>query len=378
MTEGTTYDVRFWKTTTYKGKRKTTYRVRWTVAGQSRSEVFVTRKLAESFKAKLMTAAREGVPFDRSTGLPTTMATKREGVSWYEHAVSFMGVKWDEASPRHRQSTAEGLITLTTALVRDGRTYGEPEALRGALRHWAFNVSARRRSDGPPEQYREPLRWIEANSLPLTAVGKPQGVREALRALGVALDGRPVSASTMARKRAALSGALVYAVELGSLPSNPLAQMRAKRQPRAESIDVRVVVNPEQARALLAAVKEEAPPLHAYFACLYFAGLRPAEARNLREADCRLPPDIGGSWCWPRRTRSPVALGPTTERAGRNANSSTATTRRRDAFQPIPSWSPPFASMSVTSERAPEDGCLSLGRVAEATRSQHRSATPSA
>jgi len=42
-------------------------------------------------------------------------------------------------------------------------------------------------------------------------------------------------------------------------------------------------------RALLSAVREIATPVEGYFACLYFAGLRPAEAANLRAADCRLP-----------------------------------------------------------------------------------------
>jgi integrase len=54
-------------------------------------------------------------------------------------------------------------------------------------------------------------------------------------------------------------------------------------------VDRRLVVNPTQARALLAAVHQADPAVAAFFACLYYAGLRPAEARNLRAEDCTLP-----------------------------------------------------------------------------------------
>jgi integrase len=53
------------------------------------------------------------------------------------------------------------------------------------------------------------------------------------------------------------------------------------------------LVNPEQARALLAAVREHAAALEAFFGCLYYAALRPAEARHLRDTDLVLP---GSGW----------------------------------------------------------------------------------
>jgi integrase len=68
-------------------------------------------------------------------------------------------------------------------------------------------------------------------------------------------------------------------------------------------------VNHAQARALLTAVRDTYPALEAYFACLYYAALRPAEARHLRVKDCLLPesgwgelvllgstPDAGRAW----------------------------------------------------------------------------------
>ena len=69
-------------------------------------------------------------------------------------------------------------------------------------------------------------------------------------------------------------------------------------------MDPRVVVNPAQARQLLAAVtyvrarrrrdRERGRRLYAFFACLYYGGLRPGEAQQLRRDDCVLPAEGWG------------------------------------------------------------------------------------
>jgi integrase len=67
-----------------------------------------------------------------------------------------------------------------------------------------------------------------------------------------------------------------------------------------QEVDRRVVVNPRQARELLTAVtyvgrfdRASGRRLRAFFACLYYAALRPGEALGLRLADCTLP---GTGW----------------------------------------------------------------------------------
>ena len=62
----------------------------------------------------------------------------------------------------------------------------------------------------------------------------------------------------------------------------------------AEVVDRRVVVNPRQARELLTAVTYIGRPwrgrhLRAFFACMYFAALRPGEVKALRRDGCFLP-----------------------------------------------------------------------------------------
>ena len=92
-------------------------------------------------------------------------------------------------------------------------------------------------------------------------------------------------------------------------PSNPLKQLKLRRPVVAAAVDRRVAVNHSQARRLLSAVRSNYPSLEAYFACLYYAALRPAEARHLRVRHCVLPesgwgeldllgstPDAGGDW----------------------------------------------------------------------------------
>jgi integrase len=62
----------------------------------------------------------------------------------------------------------------------------------------------------------------------------------------------------------------------------------------SQAIDPRRVINPGQARALLAALDAQQPSgprLVAFFGVMYYCGLRPEEAVMLRTADLRLPAD---------------------------------------------------------------------------------------
>lgn len=85
----TTYSVRVWGIREHKGRdRKTgkdrsTYRVRWDVAGQEFGKSFQTKALAESFRSRLVVAQREGIAFDRPSGLPEPMARELNSRTWY-------------------------------------------------------------------------------------------------------------------------------------------------------------------------------------------------------------------------------------------------------------------------------------------------------
>ena len=55
-------------------------------------------------------------------------------------------------------------------------------------------------------------------------------------------------------------------------------------------MDPRSAASPAQVRAILAEVARIRPELTAFFGCLYYAALRPAEAVALRADSCTLPP----------------------------------------------------------------------------------------
>jgi hypothetical protein len=78
-------------------------------------------------------------------------------------------------------------------------------------------------------------------------------LRKVLEALGTNLDGSPASPSTTRRKRSALYSALDFAVEFGELPSNPFDRLRWRAPVNNDVVDRRIMVNPAQARELLAA-----------------------------------------------------------------------------------------------------------------------------
>jgi len=307
------YDVRVWSIRVYKGSRGTTYIVTWLVAGLRHQQTFATRKLAESFRAGLITASRGGVQFRESDGLPESLRPKQAERTWYAHVCAFIDLKWARASPSHRRGLAEALVWVTTAMVAESRDAPDRDALRKALFHWSFNVTARGHRPieeaDVPDEFAEEVAWITRRSLPLRNFASASTVRRAMEAITMKLDGTPAAAPSVARRRAALFSVLEYAVELELLPSNQLKQLKLPRPIIAQAVDRRVVVNHAQARTLLSAVRSAYPSLEAYFACLYYAGLRPAEARHLRVKDCVLSksgwgqlilvgstPDSNGAW----------------------------------------------------------------------------------
>ncbi|MGK5531296.1 tyrosine-type recombinase/integrase [Streptomyces sp. URMC 129] len=123
----------------------------------------------------------------------------------------------------------------------------------------------------------------------------PEAIRPALEALFQRQDGKRAAENTVKRKRAVLNNALRFAVEgKGYLSKNPLPRIDWAAPETDDEIDFRYVPDPPLARRLINAVKDEGPRgehLWAFFYCLYYAALRPAEAASLKITDCRLPPD---------------------------------------------------------------------------------------
>ena len=270
--------------------RRRPFEVRWQAAGRARSKSFITRTLADSYRAELVRAARQGLEFDPATGEPVLWAGPEPvTVTWYQHAAAYAAMKWPGLAAHSRASLADALATVTPALTRTAAEQPPAAALRTALYQHAFNP-ARPAADAATARV---LDWVQQASLPVARLADPVVLRQALDALTLRLDGGRAAANTVIRKRAVFHGALGYAVETGLLESNP-ADRISWRVPRAcPAVDPKVVASPAQAEALLAAVARIRPELTAFFGCLYYGALRPEEAVALRQADCCLP---GRGW----------------------------------------------------------------------------------
>jgi site-specific recombinase XerD len=75
-----------------------------------------------------------------------------------------------------------------------------------------------------------------------------------------------------------LANAMDYAIELRLLDANPIRRLKWTAPKVPSQVDRRSVVNPQQAQTLLEAVRAQQPSgarLVAFFAVMYYAGLRP-------------------------------------------------------------------------------------------------------
>ncbi|WP_194891347.1 tyrosine-type recombinase/integrase [Catenulispora pinisilvae] len=296
------HDVRIWGIRAYKGKKRTTYTLRWSVASSNFPETFTVKALAESRRVELVAAQRRGEPFDDMAGLPESeMRHRLTSVSFYVNAMEFMDMKWPALEPGSRRTLAGALATATLALVDDEE--GGPKHRVGyrALSSWAFNKTARGAGQ-PSDEHAEAIAWIEKHSIPLSALADPKIARTAYNSTTTSHDGKQFAPDTYRNKMKALSGAIKYGIELDRLTSNPLKKICTTPPRRVTTVDRRVVVNPSQARALISEVQRHGPTgprLVGFFATMYYAGLRPSEVLALRIQDCTLPKKRGawGSLC---------------------------------------------------------------------------------
>jgi integrase len=360
------FDIRFWNTRTYTGKSTTTYYVRWKVAGRLYQRGFQTKALADSFRSELVAAARSGEAFSTETGLPVSAERKEDDPTpWYEFACSYVDMKWPDAAGKSRMGIAETLATVTPALVLHGEGW-RPDAklLRRTLYTWSFNSRARSNGQAPAE-FARVLRWLEANTRPVRDLAEPDIARGAIAAISRKLDGAPAAASTRQRKRAVLYNALEYAVERKLMNTNPLVTIRTRNHRPVEQVDRRVVVNPEQAGRLLGAVRQQGDTgkrLVTFFALIYYAALRPAEAANLPETALQLPTEGWGELFLPG---SAPTTGAAWSDSGRRRDERGLKHRAREAIRVVPSPPPLTAFLRAHLE---EFGTNSRGHLFAAAR----------
>ncbi|WP_062642078.1 tyrosine-type recombinase/integrase [Streptomyces maremycinicus] len=300
-------DVKVWGVRK-RNTKKSSYDVRWIVAGNVFSDQFRTKGLADHYRSKLLRAAHAGEEFDTVTGLPDSMIEKAASTSWYAFALKYLAMKWPHTAPNTRSGINESLTAVTMALLDDRPGRPPEELIRKTLRNWGFVLPGPDDRD-LPDDVASVLHWVSKASRPLADLGDAALARAVLDSLKLKLDGTAAAAETVRRKRRTLVNALHYAVDLGEFKENPITGIRWKKPKVAGEVDPRVVANPEQARSLLTAVsyvggygRARGRRLVGLFACMYYGAFRPAEVVGLTEADLKLP-EAGWGTALLHRTR---------------------------------------------------------------------------
>ncbi|WP_156893662.1 tyrosine-type recombinase/integrase [Actinokineospora enzanensis] len=269
--------------------------MQWSVSRQRFKKPFKTEALADSFRSTLVSTSRKGEAFDLKSGLPLTLLRKEtKHISWFQHACNLVDAKWDESSPGQRRTVADTLVPITLALTVPRKDRPSDEVLRKAMRR-AF--SPNRRDTGHPPDIADALIWLVANTRPVSDLEEPSVLREVLTKIERKMDGHRAAPNTIRLRRVTLGVALDYAcVEEKILTTNPLKNGAVKKRKQAvRQVDRRSVINAVQFRTILAEVRKigrTGRKLVAFFAVMFFAGLRPEEVTALRRADLVLPPRV--------------------------------------------------------------------------------------
>jgi integrase len=146
------------------------------------------------------------------------------------------------------------------------------------------------------------LRWVERNSRPVSAWEEAERVDAVLRAVDTRLDGKQAAAWSRKRHRRILNVVMKHAIRRRVLRTNPLPKGKESTAvtKTSNAVDKRSLLNADQAAALLDCIRRRprgGRRLHAFFATLYYCGLRPEEAVAMRVKDVTLPgPDAGDQW----------------------------------------------------------------------------------
>lgn len=307
-------DVQFWSIR-HRPNRRKPWEVRWRVENAKFSRSRVTKTLAEHYRNDLMQAARQGEVFSLSTGEP--VAWERSEMTAYTLARRFMAARWAESSANTRLALVRSLVPIvlgTLDVKADKRRRPERRTLRRALSHYAFRPPAWDGDGGEisdaPDDIIAALEWVASASRPVADLDNRAAMRELLGRISLGAKGQRLAHASIRGRRASLHALLDFAVELELFPDNPLNGVKTKRRRANDAVDPRRVPSLSQARALLAAAGEADGHLAAFFAVLYYAGMRPGEVRALRSQDCTLPrrgwgslllagtvPEVAAEWC---------------------------------------------------------------------------------
>ncbi|RSM81394.1 integrase [Amycolatopsis sp. WAC 01375] len=310
-----TRQVRLWEIKTMPPDKKTgkkrrrPYGVRWITAGKEHSEWFATKALAKAELSKLQQAMNRGEAFDIETGLPESIYREERSPTLLRVAREYLDQVWPDMSPRSRDRLVDGLAVAVQGFLAEEPGI-EPALVRRALTTFVLPPEVSRVE--PSDEIRDVAAWLEGHSRKVGDLATEDGILELGRALRRKLDGRQAATRTVDTRKSAVLPALDFAERRGYLGGNPLSGVKLVHFGSEREVDPGVVVNPVQARELLTAVTYVRPrggnrSWRPFFATLYYAALRPGEARFLADVHCKLPQSGWGELVLPSSLGSSAA-----------------------------------------------------------------------
>lgn len=285
------------------------YVVRWSVNGARFDESFKVAAQAKSFRSELQTAVGRGEAFEVESGLPVSMIRPVEtaSMSMFAFALEYCMDRWEELKPGSRRNLVADLVDICAHAVRSDRGRPDIQTLASAIRQ-ALNV--RTRDNEPTSEQAAAVAWLRRQSRDVRDLEDATVFRALISALDKKQDGTRAAPDTIRLRRTTLNNFIERAQEKGLLGANPFRAVKVRKNKTSlREVDTRAVLNPMQARTLLLAIRVICYRLVAFFALMYFAGLRPEEAVNVRKSNLSLPeegwgeirleravPEVGAEW----------------------------------------------------------------------------------
>ncbi|MER5889897.1 site-specific integrase [Streptomyces sp. NPDC001941] len=301
---GYTFDVKLWKISKT-GRKSRPWRVRWVVAGRVWGDTFATYPLAESRRNELWNAMnRRGEPFEIESGLPESevrsaevseaeKAKAKKDPTWWDFSREFMHRRWRTAAAKTREGFADSLASAALGMMGEGPDAPDAQTVRLAVR---WGVVPAHAGEKPPADLEGACAWLAEHSLRLSRLTTAQTAEDVHYRLAYKLDGKLAAKDTYKRRRRGFNAAMNYAVQREYLDTNPIAELERYATAGRGAIDPRVLMNARQGRDFLTAVsyvgsvhRNRGRRLVAFFGCILYAAMRPAEVVGLRMQDCHLP-----------------------------------------------------------------------------------------
>ncbi len=288
-----------WKIGNARSKTKP-HMVRWVVAGEVFTETFVSFALADAFRSELIQAMNKAEEFDVATGLPISKREKIEAeqeaeaqLSWLQFRVDYVAARWPEVAAKTRDAIADSLATVTRSWWHPDQT--NPMPVSPTSHPVGCNPSQCRRRATQGDSRRPRLskcallpaaqgtrrRDLSPQSDPPTRsyAGGPVRSKRHLPPPSSRPECRPGVRGRVEASRREPAQAGQDQARRRRRPGRPARRRHPPPGPRAADVSVRVgSFSRGRGRRLVA-----------FFAVLYYAGLRPAEATALRVTDCTLP-----------------------------------------------------------------------------------------